>query len=193
MRILVVDQRGVRFHSGMLKEEPIESYCSCSKIKSPRDIVMRNDQVFITIPNKEYVSIILRKAGSRDKPLHQRNPDGISIYTTDKFMVMVYFTSSYPSALQFIQKKNSLPVEEDKYIVSVHKIDKINTTGTKTTDNQNNNIFVYESSFGDVFSGNPFREDYTGEQTSADQQMFSNLKRSSYSTLNSSYPMMCWM
>lgn len=192
MRIIVVDETGVRFHSAILEEESKESYCSCSKNKSPRDIVLRNDRVFITIPDKEYVSIILRKVGTKERPLHQRNPDGISIYTTDKFMVMAYFTNSYQSALRFIQKKHSLPMEEDKYIVSTTKIDKINSVGAQTTDNNNNKIFLYESSFGDVFSGNPLKENYTGEQTSGDQQMYSSLKRSSYSTLDGSYPS-CWL
>jgi hypothetical protein len=193
MRIIVVDETGVRFHSAIIEEGSKEEYCSCSKIRSPRDILLRNDRVFITIPDKEYVSIILRKVGTTEKPLHQRNPDGISIYTTGKFMVMARFTNSYPSALQFIQKKHSLPTEEDKYIVSTTKIEKINPVGTqptkKNTDNHNE-IFVYESSFGDVFSG-PLTENYTGELTSADQQMFASLKRSSYSTLDGSYPS-CW-
>lgn len=192
MRIIVVDETGVRFHSDILEEESKESYCSCSRIKSLRDIVLRNERVFITIPDKEFVSIILRKVGTQERPLHQRNPDGISIYTTDKFMVLARFANSYPSALQFIKNKHSLPLEEDKYIVSTTKIDKIDSVGAQRTDNNNNKIFLYESSFGDVFSGNPLKESYTGEQTSADQQMYSSLKRSSYSTLDGSYPS-CWL
>lgn len=107
-------------------------------------------------------------------------------------MVLAYFASSYQSALQFIKKKQSMPVEENKYLASVNKIDKIESSGKQRTDNQNNKIFVYESSFGDVFSDNPLQENYTGEQTSGDQQMYSNLKRSSYSSLYDSYPT-CWL
>lgn len=186
MRVIVVNETGVHFHSGILKEEPAESYCSCSRVKSPRDIELKNNSVFITLPDKEYVSIILRKAGNEDRPILQRNPDGVSIYTTEKFMVMARFANSYPSALRFIQKKQTLPAEEEKYIVSVNKIDKI---PSQASNDNNNEIFVYESSFGDVFSG--VREYYTGEQTSAEQQMYASLKRSSYSTLEGSYPF-CW-
>jgi len=188
MRVIVVNETGVHFHSGVMKEEPIESYCSCSRVKSPRDIELKNNSVFITLPDKEYVSIILRKAGSEKRPILQRNPDGVSIYTTEKFMVMARFANSYPSALQFIQKKQTLPAEEDKYIVSINKIDKVQS---QASNDDNNKIFVYESSFGDVFSGDGLRENYTGEQTSAEQQMYTSLKRSSYSTLDGSYPL-CW-
>lgn len=188
MRVIVVNETGVRFHSGIMEEEAKEAYCSCSKVRSPRDIVWRDGSVYITLPNKEYVSILLRKTGTTERPIRQRNPDGVSIFTTDKFMVMARFANSYSSALQFIQKKNSLPMEEEKYIVSTTKIDKIGATGAQSTDSLNNEIFVYESSFGDVFS---FQEDYIGEQTSGDQQMYSSLKRSSYSCLEDSYPL-CW-
>lgn len=188
MRVIVVNKMGVRFHSGMLEEVSKESYCSCARVKSPRDVVWREGSVFITLPNKEYASIILRKTGTKEKPIHQRNPEGVSIFTTEQFMVMVRFATSYQSAIQFLQKQNSLPSEEDKYIVSTTKIEKAQEEPQPKDENL---IFVYESSFGDVFSDNPLRENYTGEQTSADTQMYSRLKRSSYSSLDGSYPL-CW-
>lgn len=186
MRVIVVNKSGVHFHTDILKEEPVEHYCSCSgKSKSVRDIIMKSDDnVYITIPNNEYVALILRKQGTNEKPIHQRNPNGISIFTTDEYMVMARFTNSYTSALQYLQQKHSLPSEEDKYIISVKKIEKINPTAAAN----NEQIFVYESSFGDVFS----MEGYTGEQTGSVQQMYTNLKRSSYTTLDDSY-LTCWM
>lgn len=189
MRVIVVNKSGVHFHTGILKEEPVEHYCSCSgKSKSVRDLVMKDDDnVYITIPNNEYVALILRKQGTDEKPLHQRNPNGVSIFTTDEYMVMARFANSYTSALQYLQQTKSLPSDEDKYIVSVKKIEKLNAT-TSTNQDTPNQIFVYESSFGDVFS----RENYTGEQTGSVQQMYTSLKRSSYTTLDDSY-LTCWL
>lgn len=185
MRIILVNETGVHFHSDVLKEEPLEYYCSCTKNKSHRNIQLKSDNVVITLPDKEYVAVILRKVGKNDKPLYQHHLDGVSIFTTKKYMVMARFATSYQAALRHLQDTNSLPPEEDKYIVSTKKIDKIQTARSQ----DDNKIFVYESSFGDVFSG--VQENYTGEQTSADQQMYTRLKKSSYSTLFGSYPV-CW-
>lgn len=185
MRVVVANEKGVQFYTNILKEEPMEEYCSCSRrgVSSNRHVELKEDNVYITIPDKEYAAIILRKAGSDDKPLHQFNPNGVSIYTTSKYMVWVRFASSYQDALRYLHKKHSLPMEEDKYIVSVKKIDKIQEKPSSPSE-----IFVFESSFGDVFS----MENYSGETTSGDQQMFNSLKRSSYSGLSESYPT-CWI
>lgn len=186
MRVIIVNEKGVRFHTGILKEEPVESYCSCAKKKTPRDIELIGNSVFITIPDREFVGIVLRKYGSTQKDIHQRIPDGVSIYTTDKFMVMVRFANSYQSAQNYIQQKTDpKDKEEEAYVVSVRKIDKVG--------NDPSQIFVYESSFGDVFSGNnSFRENYSGEDSNSLQQMRANLKRSSYRTLDDSY-LTCWL
>lgn len=185
MRVVVVNEKGVQFHTKVMKEEPMEEYCSCSRrgVSSSRHVELKDDNVYITIPDKEYVAIILRKAGSAEKPLHQSNPNGVSIYTTDKYMVWARFARTYQDALRCLHKKHSLPAEEEKYIVSVRKIDRIQEKPTPSE------VFVFESSFGDVFST---REDYSGETTSNGQQMFDSLKRSSYSCLDRSYPI-CWI
>ena len=94
-------------------------------------------------------------------------------------MVWVRFAHSYQEALHQLRKMPTMD-NEDKYIISAEQIDKISLE--KPSD-----IFVYESSFGDVFSV----ENYSGETVSGSQQMQTNLKRSSYSTLLSSYPE-CW-
>lgn len=185
MRIVVVNETGVHFHTEIQKEDPTEYYCSCArKIKSPRNIELRNNNLYITIPDREYVSLILQRIGSMGKNLRQHNLEGVSIYTTDKYMVWVRFTNSYPSALQYLHgKKNNM--NEEKYVLSVKKIDPIQTSPSE--------IFIYESSFGDVFTGkDDVYENYTGETTSGVQQMYTNLKRSSYSTLDSSYTV-CWL
>lgn len=188
MRVIIANEKGVQYHTGVLKEEPLEYYCSCSKKKSPRDIQLKDGNVFIFVPNREYAAVVLRKVGSNGQQIRQHNTDGVSIYTTDKFMVMIRFANSYQSAVQYIQKKSSLPAEEEKYIVSTKNIIKVPPfTGQEQNPNE---IFVYESSFGDVFSG--FQENYTGEQTSGSQQLQTNLKRSSYSTIGGSYPT-CWL
>lgn len=181
MRVIVVDETGVRFHSKITKDEPIEEYCSCSKSTLPRKIEFEKNKVFITLSNREFVAIILRKDGSNKTPLRQHNLQGVSIYTSKKFMVWVRFTHSYPEALHQLHKMPSMD-NEDKYIVSTEQIDQVSPEKKK-----DNTIFVYESSFGDVFS----MENYTGEMVSGSQQMQTNLKRSSYSTLFSSYPE-CW-
>lgn len=181
MRVLIVNEKGVRFHTDVMKEPHVEEQCSCSRpSKSPRNLEMRDNDIFITVPDKEYVSLILRKTGG-DKQVSQHNLKGVSIYTTKKYMVWVRFTNSYQNALRQLHSKSSLPTNEEKYILSTQKIDKIQEAPPSE-------IFVYESSFGDVFS----RENYTGEMTSSDQQMFSSLKRSSYGSLENSYPV-CWM
>lgn len=185
MRIVVVNETGVHFHTGILKEEKLEYYCSCAKPKTPRNIELKENNLFITVPDKEYVALILRKIGTETKPLHQHNLDGVSIYTTEKYMAWIRFTNSYHSALQIVQRKNHLPSEEDKYVISTKKIEKIETP---THYKDPSKIFVYESSFGDVFN---ITENYTGEQVSGDQQMYKNLKRSSYTTLADSYDT-CW-
>lgn len=181
MRVIVVDETGVRFHSKMTKDEPVEEYCSCAKNMLPRKIEFDDNKVYITLSNREYVAIILRKDGSNKTPLRQHNLQGVSIYTTKKFMVWVRFTHSYQEALHQLHKMPSMD-NEDKYIVSTEKVDKISLNKNKPSE-----IFVYESSFGDVFS----MENYSGETVSGSQQMQTNLKRSSYSTLLSSYPE-CW-
>lgn len=189
MRVILVNETGVHFHTGILKEEPAEYYCSCSrKRKSSRDIEFKNNNLYITIPDKEYVALILRKSGSDEKPIQQHNIYGVSIYTTKQYMAWVRFADSYQSALQQVYKKSSLPTEEEKYIISTNKIDLIQPASSPSK------IFVYESSFGDVFSGQDqdVYENYTGETTSGVQQMYTNLKRSSYSTLDSSYTV-CWL
>lgn len=186
MRVVVVNERGVRFHTDVLKEEPMEEYCSCSRRAAPssRHIEFKHDNVYITVPDKEYVALILRKVGADEKPIHQLNLNGVSIYTTDRYMVWARFSNSYQNALRHLHQKHSLPAEEEKYILSTRKIDRIQENPSK--------IFVFESSFGDVFSGNDVQENYTGETTSGDQQMYSSLKRSSYSCLSKSYPV-CWI
>lgn len=186
MRVVLVNEDTIRFHTDILKEEPTEYYCSCARNrKSPRNIELKNNNLYITIPDKEYVALILRKTKSSDKPIIQHNVEGVSIYTTEKFMAWVRFSNSYQTALQYLHKKTSM--EEEKYIISTNKIDSIQT---KTPAKNPSEIFVYESSFGDVFA--PVYENYTGETTSGVQQMYTNLKRSSYSTLDSSYDV-CWL
>jgi len=186
MRIVVVNETGVRFHTGILKEEKLEYYCSCAKPRSPRNIELKEeDNMYITVPDKEYVALILRKSGA-DKPIHQENLDGVSIYTTENYMAWVRFTNSYESALQIVQRKNhSGSSGEEKYVISTKKIEKIETPVHYKDPSK---IFVYESSFGDVFD---IKESYTGEQMSSVQQMYANLKRSSYTTLDDSYDI-CW-
>ena len=179
MRVIVVDETGVRFHGKIMKDEPVEEYCSCAKKTLPRKIDFENNKVFITLSNREYVAVILRKDGSNKTPLRQHNLEGVSIYTTKKFMVWVRFAHSYQEALHQLRKMPTMD-NEDKYIISAEQIDKISLE--KPSD-----IFVYESSFGDVFSV----ENYSGETVSGSQQMQTNLKRSSYSNLLSSYPE-CW-
>jgi len=187
MRIVVVNETGVRFHTGILKEEKLEYYCSCAKPRSPRNIELKEeDNLYITVPDKEYVALVLRKTGTDNKPLHQENLDGVSIYTTEKYMAWIRFTNSYESALQIVQRKHHLPSEEDKYIISTKKIEKIESPAKYEDPSK---IFVYESSFGDVFN---MKENYTGEQMSGVQQMYANLKRSSYRTLDDSYDT-CWL
>lgn len=192
MRVIIVNEKGVRFHTGILKEEPIESYCSCARNKTSRDIELIGGNVFITVPDREYVGVVLRKAGSNSKDIHQRNTNGVSIYTTDKFMVMARFANSYQSALHYIKQKKdpSGGEEEDTYIISTQKIDKVQSSSNNNTANDPSKIFVYESSFGDVFSGS-VQENYSGEDSNSLQQLRANLKRSSYMTLDDSYNV-CW-
>lgn len=180
MRVVVVNEDTVRFHTGILKEEPTEYYCSCARsMKSPRNLELKDGDLFITIPDREYVALLVRRNPTNKKPFQQKNVEGVSIFTTEKYMVWVRFTNSYPSALHYLHKYKE-SVGDEKYILSVNKIDPITTPSE---------IFLYESSFGDVFA--PVYENYTGETTSGVQQMYTNLKRSSYSTLDSSYDV-CW-
>lgn len=181
MRVVVVNEKDVRFHTEIQKEEPTENYCSCARnMKSPRNIEIKDGKLYITIPDREYVALLLRKHESNKKPIQQKNVDGVSIFTTNKYMAWVRFTNSYPSAHHYLHKNKEL-VGDEKYILSIHKIDPITSPSE---------IFLFESSFGDVFA--PVYENYTGETTSGVQQMNINLKRSSYSTLDSSYDV-CWL
>lgn len=178
MRVVVINASGLRFEGGLTSvQREQESYCSCAKPKSARNIEMVGGEVRLTLPDNEHAAVVLRAGAA--KPVRQHNPGGVSIYGTDEFMVWVRFADSKQRALQYARAHEG---EGEKYVVSTKAIEKLGSEPSK--------IFVYESSFGDVF-GN-MREEYTGEQVSGDQQLYSNLKRSSYSTLEGSYPV-CWL
>ena len=172
MRVVVVDD-SVHFHSGILKEE-VEEYCSCSRqrVSSYRNLEKRDDKLYISIPNKEYVALVLQKRNTHDDEFYQQNLSGVSIYTTKKYMVWIRFAKSYQTALQYLHQQQG----EEKYIISTEKIDNISPS----------EIFVYESSFGDVFS----LENYSGNENAT--AMETNLKRTSYTTLDDSY-WTCWL
>lgn len=178
MRVVIVGASGLRFHGGIVGESGQEGYCSCAKPKSPRDIEWAGKEVRLVVPDGEHAAVVLRRSGSA-KPMRQRNTEGVSIYGTDEFVVWVRFAESKQRALQYVRAYDG---EGEKYVVSTKAIERVDDGPSK--------IFVYESSFGDVFGGS--HEGYTGEQTSGDQQLYSNLKRSSYSTLEGSYPV-CWL
>lgn len=179
MRVVVINASGLRYDEGLTSVQAgQESYCSCAKPKSARNIEMAGKEVRVALPNNDYAAVVLLKTGA-PKPIHQRNPGGVSIYGTDEFMVWVRFAESKQRALQYLRAHEG---EGEKYVISPKTIEKVGIDPSK--------IFVYESSFGDVF-GN-MREEYTGEQKSGDQQLYANLKRSSYSSLEGSYPV-CWL
>lgn len=178
MRVLVVNEKGVRFHGNAQREPPVEEYCSCSRSsRSPRHLELRNDDLFLTVPDKEYVALLLRKTGGGKRPLRQNHPQGVSIYTTDKYMAWVRFARTYQEALRHLHTTPGKGGE--KFILSTQSIDKV--------QEDQPNIFMFESAFGDVFG----REDYTGETTSNNASMTASLKRSSYTDLEDSYPL-CW-
>lgn len=188
MRIIVVNDKGVEYHSGMLQEEILGggSGCSCNKKTSVRDLVLKNNDVFVSIPNNEYVAIIVRKhSNGVSDNFYQRNLDGVSIFSTGRFNVMLRFMMSYQSALVWIQQKLTNDPQEQCYIVSVKTIVKIEDTVPANA----HNIFKFETSFGDVFS----RENYGGggEQTSL-SMMYDNLQKGSYRTLDDTYDT-CWL
>lgn len=180
MRVVVVNETGVRFHTGILKEEDVEPYCSCSKKKSSnRHLEIKgDDDLYITVPDKEYATIVLRKTGTTDRPMRQYNPQGVSIYSTSRFIASVRYFDTHHDAIRHLHRSDN---KDERYIVSVKKIEQLDTA------TEPSNIFMYESSFGDVFAGDT-HENYT---SNGDQQMFMNLKRSSYSDLDHSYPA-CW-
>lgn len=172
---------GLRFHGGSVAEKGQEGYCSCAKPKSPRNIEWSGNEVRLVLPEGEHAAIILMRSGAA-KPVRQRNLGGVSVYGTNEFMVWVRFADSKQRALQFLREYQG---EGEKHVVSTKEIERVGNS-------EPSKIFVYESSFGDVFGSDGSYEGYTGEQTSGDQQLYSNLKRSSYSTLEGSYPV-CWL
>jgi hypothetical protein len=176
MRVVIVSKDGLRFYGNNV-EETSEQYCSCSKPKSVRNITSSGDSVLISVPNSEYAAVVLRRTGT-DKPIHQHNPEGVSIYGNDNFMVWARFGKTKQQALQHLQ---AFVEEGEKYIVSTRNIERIKPAPS--------NIFMFESSFGDVFAPNSY-EAYSGEDSNS--QMRANLKRSSYTSLEGSYPV-CWL
>lgn len=185
MRVLLVNERGVRFHTGIVKDPEAESYCSCSSQKtlSVRNLEIQGDDLYITLPNNEYAVIVLNKTGTTERPIRQHNPQGVSVYSTSNFMASVRFFETQQDAIRYL---HGLTVghKQDFYLVSVKKIEKIAPKSDTPSE-----IFIYDDSFGDVFSNS--YENYTGEFKSGGQQLYTNLKRSSYSVLEDSYPS-CW-
>lgn len=178
MRVVVISASGVRFEGGNVAGE--EGYCSCARRKSPRDIEFVRGEVRLTIPDGEHAAVVLVRSGS-SKPVIQRNPSGVSVFATNEFMTWVRFAESKQRALQYLRAHEGAG---EKYVVSTKTIEKIGGAAEPSK------IFLYESSFGDVF-GSVLNEGYQGEQTGGTRQMRADLKRSSYTTLDDSYPE-CW-
>jgi len=125
MRTLVISQNGLQYveTQNIIVAKPEEtSSCGCSSRKKPsqRAIQLKDGVVYVVVPDNQYVSILLRKVGSHT-PLQQTHLDGVSIYTTHNFMVLLRYFSTSGGATSFLASQRSLPTDE-KYIVSTKTI-----------------------------------------------------------------------